>query len=798
MHDRERVRALHALALLDTPPEREFDEIVALLALICRTPIALVSLVDETRVWFKAKIGVELAAVPREGAFCDLAIREPEKIFQVEDATRDARFAALPWVTGAPQLRFYAGVSLVTKSGYAIGTLCVLDRVPRTLDEQQERALVTLGRQIMAIVELREELRAREQLQMAIRNEEQRYRQLFEQHPAPMWVYALETLRFLAVNDAAVAKYGYTREEFLQMSLSDIRPSEDVPRLLQNVAQTQTILDKSAGWRHRLKDGTLILVEIQSHALDFNGQAARLVQAIDITNRVRAEEKLHEQARLLDEAKDAILVRDLTHRITYWNKGAERLYGWTSAEVVGRAVDELLYRDAPFFQEATATTIREGEWAGEIEQVTKQGKRLVVASRWALVRGPEGQPKAVLAISSDITEQRKLEQQSNRSQRLESLGTMAGGIAHDLNNILAPIAVGIGLLRHEESPTKAQEVLDLMEASANRGRDLVKQVLLFARGVEGQRMRLDPGSLVQEVYRVVRQTFPKSLVVETEVAPDLWSVEGDATQINQVLLNLCVNARDAMPNGGRLFVGACNRQVDQQYSTYLKNLPPGRYVQIKVTDTGTGIPREILDRIFEPFFTTKEEGKGTGLGLATVLAIMKSHGGMVDVYSEVGRGSTFNLYLPATSKARPELASGEGSPSPTYPRGRGECILVVDDEEPVRDIVERTLRTFGYRPLLAQDGASGLAAFAAQGGAVDLVLTDMSMPVLDGPDFVAELRKLSPQVPIIVASGLDKDGKLEQLTRAGLRHFLVKPFSAGDLLVLVDQALREARADASP
>jgi PAS domain S-box-containing protein len=513
----------------------------------------------------------------------------------------------------------------------------------------------------------------------------------------------------------------------------------------------------------------------------FAGRAASELQ------RQRTEARTREQAEMLDKARDAILVRDLNHRITYWNKSAERLYGWTSAEALGQFIFELLKQDEAAFHRAMEHLLSAGEWAGEIAQVRKDGQKLAVEARWTLVRDDAGQPKAVLAINTDITDRRKVEQQFLRAQRMESLGTLAGGIAHDLNNLLAPITMGVDLLSRLDPSPKSVAILDSMQRSAKRGADLVKQVLSFARGVEGTRTPQQVDTILREVESMARNTFPRNITIELKVKPNLWPVLADATQLNQVLLNLCVNSRDAMPNGGHLELAAYNVDLDAQGAALNRALTPGRYVVMQVTDNGTGIPPAIIDRIFEPFFTTKEVGKGTGLGLSTVLSIVRSHGGAVNVYSEPNQGSVFKIYLPA----QPEVAAGGETrdAADKFPRGNGELILVVDDEASIQDIVRQALETFGYRVATAGDGAEAVALFAQRQGEVALVLTDMMMPVMDGLALISALRRIDPDVLIVAASGLNANGNLSRALNMGVSHFLAKPYAVDVMLQTFRKAL---------
>ncbi len=509
-----------------------------------------------------------------------------------------------------------------------------------------------------------------------------------------------------------------------------------------------------------------------------------------VIQRKRATDRLTEQATLLDKAQDAILVRCLEHRILFWNRSAERLYGWTREEAVGRSVRELHYRDTAAFDQAMAITLEKGEWVGEIEQLTKTGAKVTVEGHWTVVRDDAGKPKSILAINTDITERKKLEQQFLRAQRMESIGTLAGGIAHDLNNLLVPIMMSVGLLRQTGPGENAEPILVNIERSARRGAELVKQVLSFARGVEGARVTIQPIHIIREVEGIVQNTFPKNITCVLKLPLDIWTIQGDPTQINQVLMNLCVNARDAMAGGGRLTVSASNVEIDEQYGVMNRGVAAGRYVVLEVSDEGCGMPQEVVDRVFEPFFTTKDLGKGTGLGLSTVIGIVRSHGGFVNVYSEVGEGSAFKVYLPALSDS---VTSESGPPvAESLPRGKGEMIMVVDDEVSILSITRQTLEAFGYRVVTAEDGAQAISVYALHRDEIALVLTDMMMPIMDGPALVTALRRINPRVRIIAASGLNAEGHSGRATVAGVRHFLAKPYSAEVMLTLIRKVLTES------
>ena len=499
--------------------------------------------------------------------------------------------------------------------------------------------------------------------------------------------------------------------------------------------------------------------------------------------RKQAEQKIREQAALLDVATDAIIVRDLDHKIIFWNKGAERLYGWQAADVLGKNSNKLLYKSKSFLLEAALKVIFDkGEWQGELQQITQEGKNLIVESRWTLVYDEAKQPKSILSVSTDITEKKQLEAQFLRAQRMESIGTLASGIAHDLNNVLTPILMTAQLLETQLHDDYSKRLLPILISNARRGASLVKQVLSFARGLEGKFTIIQIKHIVTEIKQILRETFPKSITISTDIPVNLGTLCGDATQLHQILMNLCVNARDAMPQCGTLTISAKTIFIDENYARLNLEAQVGYYIFLMVTDTGMGIPSEILDRIFEPFFTTKEIGKGTGLGLSTVIGIIKGHGGFVKVYSELGVGTQFQVYFPAVDT--PEtLPIAESS----LPKGEGELILVVDDEMAIREITKASLEAYNYKAITASNGIEAVAIYAEHRDQISVVLTDMMMPSMDGPTTIRTLQKINPDVKIIAVSGLSSSDKLAQAAGTGVKTFLSKPYTTQELLETIER-----------
>jgi PAS domain S-box-containing protein len=497
----------------------------------------------------------------------------------------------------------------------------------------------------------------------------------------------------------------------------------------------------------------------------------------DITERKAAEQKNQEQSALLNAATDAIIMCDLENRIQFWSNGAECLYGWQATEVMGLTTAHLFHRDESPEAVIVLNAVRkQGAWQGELYKLTKAGQEVVVESRWTLIHDEAGQPKSILCVDTDVTGKQLLERQFLRAQRLESLGTLASGIAHDLNNVLTPI-LGAAQLLPQTLPSldeRSQRLLAMLVESSKRGTSLVKQILTFARGMDGERTTIQIRHILAEIISIARQTFPKSIEINLSLAAeDLWMVSVDATQIHQVFMNLFVNARDAMPNGGSITASAQNLVLDDT-SAKLHHVDAGSYLNIAVTDTGVGIGKEQIDRIFDPFFTTK--ATGTGLGLSTVLGIIKSHDGAIHVYSEIALGTCFNIYLPAAA----QIEEKPPVETPALFDGNGQLVLVVDDEAAIREISKASLEAYNYRVILASDGIEAIDLYKRDRDKIAIVVLDMMMPNLDTPSIIGVLKKMNPDVKIVLMSGLATNESI--VSEYELQGFLPKPFTMTDLL----------------
>ncbi|MDQ8204352.1 PAS domain S-box protein [Pelagicoccus sp. SDUM812003] len=599
----------------------------------------------------------------------------------------------------------------------------------------------------------------------------------------------LPGLVFLCAPDGSLVRWnreleralGYAAEELQGAKALDLSAPEDRERMQERMQQVFRDGFAEATLRLRAKDGTQITFFFRATRVSVEGQARLLGVAMDVTEHRRAEERIRWQAALLDQTQDAIFALSGEGEVFYWNRSAERLYGWSEAEAVGKLRVEDLFAEAGRAKQLMGLVKSDGSWYGEAIQLDRNKRSLTVATSWTLLSQGVDRCEAtdVLVVNTDISERKRLEEQYLRVQRMEAIGTLAGGIAHDLNNILSPILLSIDMLKARSTDERDLRTLSTIESAGKRGAAIVKQVLSYARGFGGEQVALVPKHMVNELFSLLKETFPRSIEFSLQLGADIGLIKGDPTQVQQALMNLCVNARDAMPEGGSLSISLEKRTLDRDCEIGGLRAGAGAYVAFIVSDTGQGMTPEVLERIFDPFYSTKGEGKGTGLGLSTVQQIMKAHSGYVQVESTPSGGSSFILGFPALEEKEAPIVPGEDS---ELPRGKGETLLVVDDEESVRLIAQEMLEDFGYKVLLAENGAKALTLFHRNRGRIDALVTDMMMPVMDGAALIRGARLVEPRLPIIVTTGFtDQASKVKDAEAKGAL-VLAKPYTAKTIL----------------
>ncbi|WP_143311586.1 PAS domain S-box protein [Candidatus Methanoperedens nitroreducens] len=621
--------------------------------------------------------------------------------------------------------------------------------------------------------------------------------------------------RVLLWNSAAEKIFGYNRSEAVGSILGDliIPDSYDgtIKKEMENLTVTgkSTQIGKPIEMETKKKDGKVFPVEFSISARKTSDGWMYTSIIRDITERKRAEEalrKAHDELELrvqertaeLEKANKALLeseasYRELTEsiddlfyamdrelRYTYWNKASEALTGILAKDAIGKSLYELFPDIKGTKVEQFYIEVLKTQQPARFESEYQLGDRKFI---FEINAYPTKTGFSVIA--KNITEKKMFEAHWLRAQRMESIGILAGGMAHNLNNMLTPMMMSLQILKGKFTDEHSQKLLNILENNSQRSADLIKQVLSFSRGVEGQRTPLQAKHLISEIEKIAKEIFPRNIEIRTDIQKDLFTISGDATQLHQVIINLCVNARDAMPDGGILSISAENCFIDENYAQMHTEAKVGSYVTIAVSDTGTGIPPKILDRIFEPFFTTKEFGKGTGLGLSTAFAIVKSHGGFINVNSEVGKGTTFRVYLPSI---KTELQNVEEQQQLELPVGNGELVLVAEDDDSVREVTISTLQKYGYNVLIANDGAQAVAEYAQNRDKTKVILMDMMMPVMDGHASIRAIRKINPGVKIIAVSGSAEKEKLKNVADH-TDAFLPKPYTAEKLLETIHEVL---------
>jgi two-component system, cell cycle sensor histidine kinase and response regulator CckA len=639
---------------------------------------------------------------------------------------------------------------------------------------------------------------ARNFMMHALRQSEANSLFLFAHNPLPMWVFESETLQILQVNDAALRHYGYDRIDFLQMSASDLHPAEEALKLLAAFQDANPREQLAGQWRHRRKDGSEIDVEMFLHRMEYSGHAAALVVAQDVTERKRAEEERQKFLSLVEYSSDFIAVSDLQYEVQYINPAGRALLGMGQTDTVRKThwQDHVVAEDIPLMRNKIFPAIlSSGHWEGELRfRHCQTGQAIPMDFVGFLVKNLQsGEPRLVASIARDITERRALEQRLQHAQKFEAIGQLAGGIAHDFNNVIGAILGWAELGEEQAASSNAtlESYFKKIHFQCDRVTALIRQLLAFARRQILEPRNLSLNQTAHDVMNVLDKVIGKDIEIKTALADVLSAVRADPTQIEQVLMNLCINSRDAMPNGGRITIETQNAGFSEEECRRTSGFQPGRFAELRVSDTGTGMDAATRERIFEPFFTTKGAGRGTGLGLATVYGIVKQHNGFIQVESEPGQGSTFRIFLPVSET--PIVGEFRPTVLDDLPvRGGTETILLADDHDGVREMAQSVLKAKGYHVLLARDGEEAIEVFTVHRDRISLVLLDVIMPQRSGPEVFAAIKALNPGVSVVFATGYSNEtATLAALAERGVA-VLRKPYSPSVLCRRVREVLDAA------
>lgn len=631
--------------------------------------------------------------------------------------------------------------------------------------------------------------------ELALRANEERYRSLVE--TSFDWVWEVDAEGRYTYSSGRVREIlGYAPEEVIGRTPFDFMPADEARRVgaifARLAAERSKFVELENVNLHR--DGRRVVLETNAVPILTPDGALAGFRGMDrdVTERRAAARTLRMQAAALEAAANAVMILDPRGCLEWANAAFAALSGWSTAEVLGRDPFEFQRCDShdDAFYAGIRDAMREGQvWRGEIVSRCKDGSARNEDMTITPLRDAEGGITHYIAIKQDITAHKEMERRFLHAQRMEAVGTLAGGIAHDLNNILSPILMIAGTLQEKSASEEDRELLALMQSSARRGAEIVRQMLTFSRAQMIERGPLQPRHLIREMVQIVSETFPREIRVALHAPGDLWVVNANPTQLHQVLLNLCVNARDAMPGGGELSLRATNRLLGSLNPDLPQQAKPGPYVVIEIRDTGVGIPPEVRHRIFDPFFTTKAPGKGTGLGLSTVLGIVRDHGGFVTVESQPGKGSCFRVHLPADSTSTGEAAAGPQAPAPVPAAAPAQLVLVVDDEDILRETTRLALEQGGYRVLTAKDGQEAVTLYLQSRAEIAAVLTDLMMPAMNGLTLIRLLRVMDAKLRILATTGLSDEADEVELAKLGVPRVVFKPCSCGELLAALQETL---------
>jgi hypothetical protein len=790
-----RLRALAECRIVDSPAEEFFDDIANQAAYLCGTPIGFISFIDEHREWLKAKVGWELTEIPRDQSFNALVLGNPHVLI-VEDTAADRRFRFHPWVTQSG-IRFYAAVPVVTKEGYALGAISVLDRLPRSLPIGHRRILQTLANAVAAQLALR-----RASFNPTTSSPDSRYQLLFDHNVAGFYRTTPDG-RVLGCNTTFARMLGYaSREEVLGCPAEQFYFSaEERGQFLKNLQREGSLVNSEL--RLRRKDGSSIwVVENVAATCDEQG-GVTLIEGtmVDISAHKRAEDALRDsQERLFDiitSAMDAIITIDEKQQIIVFNKAAEDIFRCTAAEVIGKSIDRFVPESLREIHQQhirsfgqTGVSTRSIYSPRTLAAVRSNGEEFPVEASISQVNTSSGRLYTV--ILRDISARKRTEEQLRQTQKMEAVGHLAGGIAHEFNNYLAIIMGYTELLERETVGNDSLRMsLAEIKSASQKVASLTRQLLAFSRKQVIELREVDLNATVWETHKLLRRLIPVSIDLIPKLQGDLGKVKADPAQVQQILINLVINARDSLPEGGQIVIETAEVELDEEYASRQLEVQPGPYVMLSVADTGIGMNKETLSHIFEPFFTTKEEGRGTGLGLSTTYGIVKQSGGHLTVASVPGRGSTFRIYLPKLSDSGdlPKVSKAQSN------RPRRQTVLVVEDESALRKLMTKVLEGAGFQVVEAKDGEQAVETCKSWAEPIDMVVSDLAMPKLNGLQLKEIVVGLRPTVKFLLISGYAEDVVEDPTILRTNTDFLEKPFLPDELVLKVRQLLRAGNGE---
>ena len=633
----------------------------------------------------------------------------------------------------------------------------------------------------------------RKKAEEALRESEERYRSLFKNSLSVMLLIDQETADIVDANPAACSFYGWSHEELTGKKITDINTlTKD--QVFQEMEQARSEQRSHFFFRHRLANDEVLDVEVYSGPIKLHGKQLLYSIVYDITERKLAEEALRQSEEryrtVLEANPDPVVVYDMEGRVIYLNPAFTQVLGWPLEECIGKKMDVFVPEESwPETQMMIDRVLTDASSSGiETHRYTKEGSIIPVSVSGAIYRDRDGSPAGIVINLRDVSQQKKLEAQLQQAQKMEAVGTLAGGIAHDFNNLLQAVQgySELLLMRRGEKEPGRRELQEIVRAS-KRGGELTQQLLTFSRRVESKRRPLDLNLEVEGLIQLLKRTLPKMIEVELGVSGDLHLINADSVQVGQILMNLAVNAMDAMPEGGKLLFNTANVTLDQEFCRRYVEICPGDYVLLSISDTGHGMDKETLSHIFDPFYTTKEVGKGSGLGLAMVYGIVKNHEGYIMCYSQPGEGTAFKIYLPVI-ETRAEAFDNIEEPD-LFEHPSSENVLVVDDEEFIRDLGVELLSEAGYTVLAAADGESALELYLQEKERIDLIILDLIMPGMGGRRCLEELLKINPEAKVLIASGHSPDGPTKEILEGGAKGFVSKPYDMTQILKAVREIL---------